>query len=67
MTSSTKNKYMESRSGHCGGTRWNGFKLKQEGLRLDVRAKFFTESVEVPAQLAREVVDNLSLQVFKAR
>ena len=34
---------------------------------MDVRGKFFTESSEVLEQLPGEVVDALSLEVFKAR
>ena len=65
MISSTKSKSMESRSGHCGGTRGNGFKRGEIEIRC--RGKFFAESGEVLAQLPREVVDALSLEVFKAR
>jgi len=50
------------------GQRENCFKLKEGRFRLDVRGKFFTErEVRCWHRLPKELVDVLSLDMFKTR
>lgn len=48
------------------GTRGDGLKLCQGMFQLDIKEDFFTERVVMySSRLSREVVDSLSLEVFK--
>ena len=49
-------------------TKENGFKLRQERFRLDIRRNFFTQRVMTHwIRLPKEVVNAPSLEAFKAR
>lgn len=48
-------------------TRGNGFKLKEEGFRIDIKKKFCTQRiVRQQNRFSIEVVDAASLELFKA-
>jgi len=52
----------------CDWIRGNGFELKEERFRLDIRKKFFTvRMVRHWHRLTREVMDAPSVEAFKAR
>lgn len=53
---------------HSDRTKSNGFNLKEDNFRLDIRNKFFTVSMMRHCnRIPREAVDLPSLEMFTAR